>query len=104
MEELYSTLLPHGRVHCMTWSGTNLVAVSLSEEIPDSVTEDNERCLSLSSYPHGSSSVCVQDESELSRRFRPRQAVDLSQVRWCGVSVLYRDTCSHSPFPRSQSD
>ena len=43
MEELYSTLLPHGRVHCMTWSGTNLVAVSLSEELPDSITENKER-------------------------------------------------------------
>jgi WD40 repeat protein len=43
MEELYSTLLPHGRVHCMTWSGANLVAVSLSEELPDSVTENKER-------------------------------------------------------------
>ena len=43
MEELYSTLLPYGQVHCMTWSGTNLVAVSLSEELPDNVTEGNKR-------------------------------------------------------------
>ena len=56
MEELYSTLLPHGRAHCMTWSGTNLVAVSLSEELPDSVTENKERfqqqlCLKITPIP-----------------------------------------------------
>ena len=43
MEELYSTLLPYGQVHCMTWSGNNLVAVSLSEELPENITEGNER-------------------------------------------------------------
>ena len=44
MEELYSTLLPYGQVHCMSWSGANLVAVSLSEELPDHITEGNKRC------------------------------------------------------------
>ena len=53
MEKLYSTLLPHGRVHCMTWSGTNLVAVSLSEELPDTITEHNERCVCVCVRPTG---------------------------------------------------
>lgn len=43
MEELYTTLLPYGQVHCMTWSGANLVAVSLSEEILENVTEGHQR-------------------------------------------------------------
>lgn len=51
MEELYSTLLPHGRVHCMTWSGTNLIAISVSEEIPDTITENNERFDILLYFP-----------------------------------------------------
>lgn len=45
MELLYSTLLPYGRVHCLAWSGINLVALSVSEEVPDYVTEENGRCL-----------------------------------------------------------
>ena len=67
MEELYSTLLPYGQVHSMTWSGNNLVAVSLSEELPENITEGNERlCQNLeciSTYVYNS--LLLQNESEL---------------------------------------
>lgn len=43
MEKLYTTLLPYGQVHCMAWSGTNLVAISLSEEIPENVADGHQR-------------------------------------------------------------
>lgn len=82
MEELYSTLLPYGQVHCMTWSGANLVAVSLSEEIPDNVTEGSERfgALWMLSSVFQLVLLCMQGESELHSCVRPRQALDLPQV------------------------
>ena len=59
MEQLYSTLLPYGRVHCVAWSGTNLVAISLSEQLPEYVTEGNERSVCSCCSPWGVCYACV---------------------------------------------
>ena len=106
MEQLYSTLLPYGRVHCLAWSGTNLVAISLSEQLPEYVTEGNERSVCSCCSPWGVCYACMymwyihvctcgicmyvhvvyaciyvlQGESELSSCIRSRPALDLPQV------------------------
>lgn len=58
------------------------MAVSLSEEIPDNVTEGSERfgALWMLSSVFQLVLLCMQGESELHSCVRPRQALDLPQV------------------------
>jgi len=42
MELLYRTVIPRGRVHCMAWSGMNLIALSVSVETEGKVAENYE--------------------------------------------------------------
>jgi hypothetical protein len=87
MEELYSTLLPYGQVHCMTWSGNNLVAVSLSEELPENITEGNER-MKVSSL-----AVFDPDRPWIFHKVVSECRSVVSQLEWCqdGTRLLALD-------------
>ena len=49
MEYLYRTVIPQGSVHCMAWSGLNLIALSVSVEI-EGYVENNERYVQLAGF------------------------------------------------------
>ena len=48
MELLYRSTIPEGSVHCMAWSGVNLIALGVSVEREGFVGENFERYVRLS--------------------------------------------------------
>lgn len=47
MELLYRSTIPEGAVHCMAWSGVNLIALGVSVEREGSIGENFERYVLL---------------------------------------------------------